>query len=339
MIHASNDALVSYRERVPPWLVADYLQAFGEVVSTGSVGGAARQLYLTQPAVSQRITRLEQSIGVALFTREPGRPLRVTPAGERLLSFVDVIGKQIAAFQRDIGRSGARKGETTFAIATSPMIARHVLPVVLRSLARTMPTLHVQLLHGSHDELQDQVYRGEADIGIIVDPDPRAGLEVVPFLTDHVSLIVPPGHPLTTGRMLLERLAKCLFALPPKGTRLRTAAERWAASAGLEIRVALESSDYDVLRTYVTSGLGPAIVSDIGLAAAIASGEVVELALSGLPIERQVVMIGNARSVASAVASAVLALKDVCPLPAALHPAAGGEPRSELMSAAAGLCS
>lgn len=140
------------------------LQAFRAVVELGSFRKAAEAVNISQPALSRRIDKLEDALGVRLFERTTRSVTLTTigrvfaPSAEQLLDDLDVALLGI----RDV--SSSRLGHVT--IACVPSVAYYFLPNVIASYRRTFPRIRVKLLDSSANEVLSAVISGEADFGV-----------------------------------------------------------------------------------------------------------------------------------------------------------------------------
>ncbi|WP_244847125.1 LysR family transcriptional regulator [Caballeronia sp. SL2Y3] len=140
------------------------LQAFRAVVELGSFRKAAEAVNISQPALSRRIDKLEEALGVRLFERTTRSVTLTTvgrafaPSAEQLLDDLDVALLGI----RDV--SSSRLGHVT--IACVPSVAYYFLPSAVASFHRRFPRIRVKLLDASANEVLSAVISGEADFGV-----------------------------------------------------------------------------------------------------------------------------------------------------------------------------
>src|SRR5690625_2714527 len=145
------------------------LVAFLEVARTGSFSHAAASLHLTQPAVSKRISVLEQALDVALFDRI-GRGVELTEAGHALLPRVQRLLADMEDIRRSIShREGPVRG--TLRIGTSHHIVLHRLPPVLRAFAQRHPLVELDIHYVDSEEAYAQVAAGELELGLVTLPN------------------------------------------------------------------------------------------------------------------------------------------------------------------------
>lgn len=142
----------------PSW---EWYRSFLQVLESGSLSGAARELALTQPTVGRHVMALEQALGVGLFTRSP-EGLTPTAAALELKPYAAEIATSAAALKR--AASGLGEGvRGTVRIAASEIIGVEVLPPILTQLREAHPCLVIELSlsNSAHDLL-----RREADIAV-----------------------------------------------------------------------------------------------------------------------------------------------------------------------------
>ncbi|MDO5532859.1 LysR family transcriptional regulator [Sutterella sp.] len=177
------------------------LRQFLAVARTGSVSEAARNLSLTQPAVSMGVKRLEEELGVALFRREGSR-LVITEAGavalehaERILGEVETLGRSLEVWRR---RSAGLKlafcdqGPMWFLMPRYRMLLAE--PAGMEVTDRVFP---------ADESAAALLRRREADIVVTDAPLDGAGIVSEPLVRDLHYLSLPPGHPLA-GRTEIE---------------------------------------------------------------------------------------------------------------------------------------
>lgn len=145
------------------------LRSFVAVADAGGVTRAAGFLNLTQSAVSMQLKRLEESLGVLLFTREPRR-LTPTPEGEQLLGYAR---KMLALNDEALGRLTAAAYEGEIRLGVPHDIVYPAIPGILKRLAARYPRVKVNLVSSFTILLRDQFAKGALDI--IITTEDRAG--------------------------------------------------------------------------------------------------------------------------------------------------------------------
>ena len=153
----------------------DLLKTFLEVSRTRHFGRAAENLYLTQSAVSARIRQLEESLGVALFTRTRN-DIQLTPAGARLIKYAESILNTLNRARQD----AALKAEDRESLAIGGMNSLWdiVLQNWLDQVHRQWPAVALQAEAGSQDVLVRKLLDGALDLAFMWEPPQMAELEL-----------------------------------------------------------------------------------------------------------------------------------------------------------------
>jgi len=257
------------------------LQAFTTVAATGSFSLAAERLCLTQPAVSKRVTGLEERLGVRLFDRI-GRRVVLTEAGETLLPRARRILAELEDSRRALADlSGRVAGRLT--IGTSHHIGLHRLPPVLRRFTARYPEVELDLHFMESEAACRAVESGELELGIVtLPPEPVSHLHTTPVWPDPLCIVANPGHPLAmAGELTIPDLADHNAILPAQGTYTRQLLERAVEPHGVQLRIGLSTNYLETIKMMVSVGLGWSLLPHT-----MVEGGLIPLPIAGLRLER-----------------------------------------------------
>lgn len=199
----------------PVNLTLRLLRAFVVVAREGHVGRAATKLYVSQPALSQDIRRLEREIGVILFDRG-SKGLTLTPAGDELLRAVEaalsILDNGIAAAQ-----AIAAGDRTIVRLAYSPSMGNQLMPALLPALEREKLSLIVEEREVDTGEVGAGVLSGRFDVGFAHSPSPDAGLTLIHLADERLCVAVATSHRLASARSVrLADLAGSALLIWPR---------------------------------------------------------------------------------------------------------------------------
>lgn len=209
-------------------LSQDQLAAFAAVVRTGSFTRAARELYLTQPALSRRIAGLEERLATALIVRGP-RQLTLTDAGRRLLGFVHA---QQALEGELLAELAPRAGEHRGAIRICGMssVVPDVIVPALAPFLLAHPAVQLDLHHVDDDDRAATVARGGADFAVSYDEPTHDHLARVEVGVEEYVVVERARGPSRADVFLdtspADRATEWFFAHQPARARPR----RWQRS-------------------------------------------------------------------------------------------------------------
>ena len=247
-----------------------------------SFSKAAEDLFLTQPALSMAVRKVEDSLGMPIFDRSV-RPMRLTPAGEAYIQFVRNtrdLEQELQQQMQDI-----REVNTgSVRIGGSHYINAYILPGILSAFARRHPRVKIDLVESSSAVLSQMLSRREVDITFNCNPQFMEGFERYPAIEDHILLAVPKSFKINAGLMdrclcaddiankrhlqpdcpcvTLDAFRSLEFILLNPGNNLRDRAKRLFEEAGFSPKVRLELSQLVTAYHLANAAMGAAFISD-----------------------------------------------------------------------------
>ncbi|HEY3468932.1 MAG TPA: LysR family transcriptional regulator [Amycolatopsis sp.] len=247
-------------------LDAHRLALLAEVAHAGSIAGAAQKLSFTPSAVSQQLAKLERDVGARLLHRNP-RGVTLTPVGEALLTHAETIVGELRTAERTV-RALLDEEPAQLTVGTFASAGMTLVPAALAGFRRDHPAVALRLLDLEPPDGYGLVSSRDLDLLITHRypgaplPDPR-GLERTLLRSERFRLILPVGHPKARVRRLtLRALAGEDWISGSPGVPNRACLEQLADAAGIGVRVAYETRDYQVILALVEAGLGIAFVPE-----------------------------------------------------------------------------
>jgi DNA-binding transcriptional LysR family regulator len=235
--------------------IAD-LQAFLAVAETGSFSRAAKQIYLTQPAISKRIAGLERQLGMRLFDRL-GRRVHLTEAGQALHTRARIILNELEDVKRDISNLSGRIGDR-LSLATSHHIGLHRLPAALKRYHETYPDVRLDLRFMDSETACSAVLQGELELAVVtLPPAPQPNLQHERIWEDPLELVIGAAHPLATrARIDTKTLLSHPAILPGPGTYTREVILNAFGDLRPKIHIGMATNYLEVLKMLTAIGLG-----------------------------------------------------------------------------------
>lgn len=228
-----------------------------------NISRAARTLGASQPAVSQQIRLLEESLGVAVFLRTRNQLTGLTKKGETIVTAAQTVLAEVTNLESVAGSS-----DTTFAqlrIASTHPQATYGLPRAIRKFTAGCPGVDVHISHQSDEKLWQLVQNGHVDLAVTTDTHavPK-DLLVLPCYPMKRSLVARKGHALLRKRPLtLRDIADYpLIGFDERSNGRRRLMRAFDAS-GVAPRFVVTAADEVVAKACVEEGLGVAIVASI----------------------------------------------------------------------------
>jgi molybdate transport repressor ModE-like protein len=270
----------SLAHRVPDLGALELLLA---VARLGSLGAAAREVGITQPAASSRVRSMERQLGVALVDRSP-RGSRLTDAGALVTDWARRIVEAAAVF--DAGAQALRdRRDSRLRVAASMTIAEYLLPGWLLALHAERPDTAVSLLAGNSAKVAELLLADEADLGFVEGLSVPAGLDATVIAHDRLIVVTSPGHPWTRRRRPVtpEELAATPLILRERGSGTRQVLD--AALGGLA-RPLIELSSTTAVKASAVSGAGPSVLSELAVGEELATRRLVRIPVEGILLRR-----------------------------------------------------
>ncbi len=269
------------------------LQAFCEVVERKSFSQAAERLGVTQPAVSLQVRNLEKRLGLQLLDRS-GRRVEPTEAGLRLYRSAQRLLQLEEEIVAELADEATGELTGTFEIGASTGPGGVVLSQLLCRFAAAHPQLHVALFVFDTQTIVEQVAGRALELGVVGAAPRHRGVDYEPFIRDTVILACPPGHPFAGRTVSLEELKGEQLILMQDGAGVRQLIEAELRGVGMRLRdldVRLELGLQESVTSAVRGGFGVTFISRSSVENDLAAGTLVEARVSGLELEREILLV------------------------------------------------
>lgn len=258
-------------------LLAPTLASFLEVARTGSVGGAAVRLHLSQPAVSKQLRALERALGAPLVERQ-GRGIRLTEAG-RLLA--DHAAR--AAALLDEGRAlldeiaGGHAGRLALGAGATTSILQ--LPAWLQRFRKERPGVDLVVQTGASQTVERWVLDREVDAGFVTSDTRHPELVVTRLFQEEIVLCVARRSSLR-GQVDGTRVPLIMF---PPHTGFRAFLDARLAAAGHTPTPKMESDSVEAIKAFVRADLGAAYLPEPAVRRELTAGALRRIRIRGVP--------------------------------------------------------
>lgn len=261
------------------------LEVIVSVGRLGSMGAAARDLGLSQQAVSSRVRSVEHELGVEIFVRSPSG-VEPTENGRLLLEWANTLVERATEFIAGVDTLVGNK-HATLVVAASMTVAEYLVPGWLTTLTtRVGARISVRPMNSA--EVIATVRSGDADLGFVESPGDTADLDAALVATDELFVVAAPGHPWSeTGAVSAAELASTPLIQREPGSGTRITYERALAELGLAAADPLiELRSVTAIRSSVLTSNGVTVLSRLSIADDIAAGRLVRINVDGMSMIR-----------------------------------------------------
>lgn len=260
------------------------LETLAAAVREGSLSAAARRLFLTQPAVSARLKRLEREVGEPLLRRS-GQGVAPTAAGRRLCERAETLLEEVRRLREEVAGDAPLTGP--LAIGATDLVSIYHLPPILRRFRRCHPKCELALRVEGTAPLVALLGSGEVELALGTLPITDPEIEARPLFRDELVVVAPPGHP-RAGRAGVrpEDLAAETWISHKPESVTRRLVEGFFATHGVRLRVAMEISSPEAIKKLVAARLGIAPLPWCAVRREVREGRLAVVRPRGFRLER-----------------------------------------------------
>lgn len=235
------------------------LEYFVAVARTGNIGRAARELEVTQPAVSRQLQELEDGLGVLLFERTP-RGMRLTSSGEHVLARAQAVLRDAREL---VAAASVYSEETkgTLKIGAIPTAAPYLLDGLFTRLRERHPGLRFELAELQTETLMQRIDEGVIDVGLLALPLDHDNLMVEPVLREPFVFVAESEHPLLERTPVFSEMLRDMdLLLLEDGHCFRDQALDLCLDAGARADMTIAAASIGTLVRLVEAGLGSTLL-------------------------------------------------------------------------------
>jgi DNA-binding transcriptional LysR family regulator len=266
------------------------LKVFYLTAKHGSLSAAAESLFITQPAVTKGIQRLQEHYEIKLFNRF-GKKMVLTDAGEVLYGIAESIFEMENQAEESL-RDFQQRKRGFIRILSSESFGAYYLPFILDRFSRVNPKVRVSVEILPTELIVEKTATLANDIGFISYPFPHKKLIAREVLEDSYQIIVPPGHPFAAKSFIEpEDLAGHSLIVHEKGSAPRRSTEDYIRRHNISVSIPLELSNSEAIKTAVEEGLGIAVITRRVVSKEIGMGSLKAIPLSDPAMTRKFYLI------------------------------------------------
>ncbi len=257
------------------------VRAFSVLARAGSFTQAARELHLTQSAISHSMKALEREVGCRLLDRL-GKKVVLTQAGEQLLHHATKILQEMENAREALAHLG-KWGHGRLRLGASTTACQYVIPPVLHEFKESFPDHAITIETGDTPALVGALLKHRIDLALSLEAENEAQLEFHPLFTDELLFIVGARHPWAhAGRVERDDISRHSFITYSKSSVTFRLVEDYFRREDLVLNTVIELGSMEATKELVKLGLGICI-----LAPWVAKKEIEEGSLVALPLGRR----------------------------------------------------
>ncbi len=276
------------------------IRIFIEVVKAGSITGASKNLFISQPAVSQHIKAIEKKLSTKLFERVNTK-LYLTNDGFKIYKELETLYRIFEGTIEKISTESISANKL-INIGASKTIGNYLLPSLIKSYKETESDVYFSVRIQNTSEIVEGVLKEESSIGFVEAPVYHKLLNIETMCEDELKVVCSPNSEISKrSKITIEELKVLPFISREKGSSTRKIIENVFSKCGcIPINVVATVSSNEAIKEFVASGLGISILSKFAISADEKCGRIVSKSIDGVEIKRNFFMIWkNGRTLSS----------------------------------------
>ncbi|AUG09036.1 transcriptional regulator CynR [Pseudomonas sp. S09G 359] len=245
-------------------MLARHIQYFLAVAQHQGFTKAAAALHVSQPALSQQVRQLEESLGAQLFDRS-GRKTCLTDAGEVYLRYALRAAQELQEGKRAI-HDVADLSRGALRIAVTPTFTTYLIGPLVEAFHQRYPNITLNVREVAQEQMEQQLLADELDVGIAFDQAHAQDIDAAPLLVETLALVVGTQHPLAREQAIgLQALNAESLILLSSEFATREQIDRYCNQHAIRPRVVMEANVIgallEVVRRTRLSTLLPAAIA------------------------------------------------------------------------------
>lgn len=235
-----------------------HLRIMITVVEAGSMSGAAKKLYITQPAVSQVIKELENHYGCLLFERL-GKGIYLTEAGKLLCRQARMVIRQFDTLEENMLNMRDRE---VLKVGSTITVGACIIPGLMVDFKTCHPNVDPFNFVNNTKIIEEQLLQSQLDIGLVEGEVRHPDLMVEPVIPDYLVIICSPHHPFAKRKHIEAReLENETFVMREDGSGTRELFESFARSRDFHLKIGWEVTAPEIIKTIVQKNKALAAIS------------------------------------------------------------------------------
>lgn len=272
-------------------MIATRHMVFMHVAELLSFSKASQVLFISQPAISKHIQLLETQYQTKLFERK-GLQIELTPAGQLLFNRLQTVKAIEQQTEFDISvLQDALQAKGNLKLGASTTVALYILPKVLSAFNQQFQQIEMSLLNRNSESVKEALLHKQINLGIIEENSKVSQIQYTPFITDKVIAVCSSNSKvLKKKNYTLDELKELPVALREVGSGTLAVLKKGLSKhkillSHLNVKVRLGGTE--ALKNFLLASDAVGFLPNISVQKELKSGELKEIHIEGLPLQRQ----------------------------------------------------
>ncbi|MEA3347603.1 MAG: LysR family transcriptional regulator [Pseudomonadota bacterium] len=234
------------------------LYYFYESIRNNNISAAAKKLFISQPAVSMQIKKLESCCGMKLIEENSCKKILPTAEGRKLYEYLEKIFKLLDKAEVELKKMEAEK-QAHITIGTTPTYGKFILPYIFENYSGSDSSCHIKVVSESSISLLESLRQNNVDIVVMAlwKKLSLRSFQVHHLGQEEVLLLSSPDHPLQRQKCIsLKDLQREKFIMRDEQSGTRKYILREFKKKGLTLPISIECESPDLVKELVMEGKG-----------------------------------------------------------------------------------
>lgn len=270
-------------------MISFHYKVFTEVAANLSFSKAAEVLFISQPAVSKHIKKLESEIGLPLFERK-GNTVSLTSSGEKLLEYLHkakIIQRQIESDVQIVKSQLEAKGELN--IGASTTLSLYVLPKILSSFHKKFPNINILLVNRNSENILEALLNKEIDLAIIEAHHKINSVNYKHFMDDEIIPVCAKHSPYGETEIIAEELKNIPIVIRERGSGTHVVLTKKLKEQQIKLgklNIIARLGGTEALKNFLVEDVAVGFLSRLAVKNELEQGLLREVKIKSLKIER-----------------------------------------------------
>lgn len=264
------------------------VECFVAVARKNSFSKASDVLFLSQPAITSSIQKLEKDLGIILFDRK-NKNTTLTKGGEKFFPYA--VGILNVRDKAEIALDQHKNNiEGILEICASTIPEQYLLPHIIKAFKDIYPQVLFSIRHKDSREVAEEILSGKTNFGFIGAKYPYEGIKYIDFFEDRLVLITSPEKFFSTDSININSLLGEEIVLREEGSGTRLLIEKALKEKKLDINIFRSRTinySLEAIKKMVELNVGISFASDISVKCEVASGRLKQYEIEDLNLNRQ----------------------------------------------------
>lgn len=262
-------------------ITINQLRIFVKVAEEGSVTRASEKLFMTQPAVSIQLKKLEEQLGENLFELH-ARKLMITSYGEMILESATKVMEEIGEIEnKTLAYKGILSGKLSISVVST---GKYVMPYYLESFLSEHPGIQLTMDVTNRQSVVDHLKRNDVDFALVSVLPEELDVEEVQLIDNELVLVGSRTSTVHNQKIDAKTLATMPLIYREEGSATRSAMEQFLKEKEIVPQKMIQLTSNEAVKQALLAGLGFSIMPVIGIKGELMRGSLRIIDMKGLPL-------------------------------------------------------